>query len=102
MTTGRHLTVVSRDSEVPVEEAMSGKGRSEPRHTGSNVNVSHPPLRERDAARYIGMSVPYLRQARMRARGPAYYRIGRSIRYGVSDLDAWLSTHRVTTRDQAA
>jgi predicted DNA-binding transcriptional regulator AlpA len=48
------------------------------------------------------MSTPFVRQARMRAKGPAYCRIGRSIRYRVSDLDAWLAAHRVVTRDQAA
>jgi predicted DNA-binding transcriptional regulator AlpA len=47
------------------------------------------------------MSVAFLRQARVRARGPAYFRIGRSVRYRLSDLDAWLSERRVTTRDQA-
>jgi hypothetical protein len=58
-------------------------------------------LHETDAARYIGMSVAFLRQARIRARGPAYFRIGRSVRYRLSDLDTWLSLRRVTTRDQA-
>jgi hypothetical protein len=36
------------------------------------------------------------------AKGPAYFRTGRSIRHRVSDLDAWLAAHRVVTRDQAA
>jgi predicted DNA-binding transcriptional regulator AlpA len=58
-------------------------------------------LHEADAGRYIGMSVAFLRQARVRARGPAYVRVGRSVRYRLSDLDAWLSERRVTTRDQA-
>jgi hypothetical protein len=31
----------------------------------------------------------------------ALVRIGRSVRYRLSDLDAWLSERRVTTRDQA-
>lgn len=59
-------------------------------------------LHETEAARHIGMSVAFLRQARVRAKGPAYFRIGRSVRYRVSDLDAWLSLRRVTTRDQTA
>jgi hypothetical protein len=57
-------------------------------------------LHEADAARYVGISVAFLRQARVRAKGPAYFRIGRSVRYRVSDLEAWLSDRRVTTRDQ--
>ena len=52
-------------------------------------------LREPDACRYIGMSIPWMRQARMRGCGPAYLRIGRAIRYRISDLDAWLETRRI-------
>jgi len=52
-------------------------------------------LGERDAARHIGYSVQYLRDARRNRRGPAYIRVGRSIRYLPRDLDAWLDAHRV-------
>jgi len=38
------------------------------------------------------------RFARWRGVGPQYYRIGRTIRYDVRDLDAWLELHRVETR----
>jgi len=31
----------------------------------------------------------------MRGRGPAYIRIGRSIRYRIADLDRWLEQHKV-------
>ena len=57
---------------------------------------------EKEAARYIGMSVAFLRKSRMEGRrknrtpGPPYLRIGgRSIRYSLRDLDAWLLEHRV-------
>lgn len=56
-------------------------------------------LREADAATYLGMSRAWLRQGRMRMRGPAYVRSGRSIRYLTRDLDAWLAQHRVDTRE---
>lgn len=56
-------------------------------------------IQERDAARYIGMSVAWLRQGRQRGRGPAYIQAGRAIRYRVSDLDAWLDAHRVQTSE---
>ena len=69
---------------------------------GRNPVLGNTPLRDPEAARYIGMSTAFLRQARMRAKGPAYFRIGRSIRYRVSDLDRWLAARRVVTRDQAA
>ena len=52
-------------------------------------------LNEADTARYIGMSRVWLRISRMRGIGPAYIRIGRAIRYAVSDLDKFLENHRV-------
>lgn len=54
-----------------------------------------PVLTEKDAASYIGMSIFYLRQRRMRGGGPSFLRFGRSIRYQLADLEAWLSGHRV-------
>ncbi len=56
-------------------------------------------LREADAGRYLGMSRAWLRQGRMRGRGPSYIRTGRSIRYRITDLDVWLDAHRVETRE---
>lgn len=58
-------------------------------------------LTEKQAATYIGMSVPYLRCDRMnghregRTPGPPFVKIGRSVRYLRTDLDAWLMAHRV-------
>jgi predicted DNA-binding transcriptional regulator AlpA len=56
-------------------------------------------LTEREASPYIGLSRAWLRQSRMHGRGPAYIRIGRSVRYLVRDLDAFLEAHRVVTRE---
>lgn len=58
-----------------------------------------PTLSERDAARYIGFSGSYLRNSRKANRGPAFIRVGRSVRYVVTDLEAWLNRHRVETRE---
>lgn len=58
-------------------------------------------LDEREAAAYISMSEAYLRSDRYRGHvggrtpGPAYLRLGRTIRYRRDDLDAWLAAHRV-------
>jgi predicted DNA-binding transcriptional regulator AlpA len=56
-------------------------------------------LTETDAAPYTGYSQAFLRQSRQRGRGPAYIKVGRSVRYRIEDLDAWLNAHRVETRD---
>lgn len=58
-------------------------------------------LTELEAAAYIGMSRSFLAQDRMlgqynnRAAGPKYIKIGRSIRYLMTDLDSWLTSRRV-------
>ena len=50
---------------------------------------------EQETANIIGMSVQFLRQSRMdgaranRTNGPPYFKIGRSVRYKVSDLTKW-------------
>lgn len=56
---------------------------------------------EKQTAQIIGMSVQFLRQSRMdghranRTSGPPYHKIGRSVRYKVGDLIAWIERHRV-------
>ncbi|HJS88688.1 MAG TPA: hypothetical protein VJ738_01845 [Steroidobacteraceae bacterium] len=63
---------------------------------------------EEAAAAHIGMSVSYLRMDRLRGNvgnrtpGPAYYKIGRSVRYDVRDLDTWLEGRRVDRTPQVA
>jgi predicted DNA-binding transcriptional regulator AlpA len=57
-------------------------------------------MQDRDAARYIGMSVSFLKQSRMNGDrenhtpGPPYVKIGRSVRYLRDDLDRWLEQYR--------
>ena len=57
-------------------------------------------MTELEAARYVRMSQSYLRQSRMdgdrenRTPGPRFLKIGRSVRYLVDDLDAWLEQFR--------
>jgi excisionase family DNA binding protein len=60
------------------------------------------PVKEPEAAEHVGQSIPTLRKWRREGKGPAYLRIGRSIRYRPSDLDAFLTRHRVETRDSRA
>ena len=57
-------------------------------------------LTEQQAASYLSMSRSFLRQGRMngdrenRTPTPPYYKIGRSVRYKISDLDTWLEQFR--------
>lgn len=69
-------------------------------HTREPV-TTHPlqTVDERDAAQFIGFSTSYLRHARMRNVGPAYVRVGRTVRYTTEDLQRFLDAHRVETRN---
>lgn len=48
-------------------------------------------LNEVEAATYLRLSRSFLRQARCRADGPAYVKLGRSVRYRLPDLNIWLA-----------
>ncbi len=56
-------------------------------------------LTERDAAKYLALLRPYLRKARRVGGGPAFIQVGRAVRYRVADLDHFLYTRRVETRE---
>jgi hypothetical protein len=52
-------------------------------------------LNEHDAAKYVGLAVQTLRNKRFRGEPPIYYKISRSVRYRVEDLEKFLMKHRI-------
>ena len=58
-------------------------------------------LTETEAAKYIGMSVPFLRNGRCkgvvgnRTPAPPHLKLGSHVRYERTDLDTWLDARRV-------
>ena len=60
----------------------------------------------KEAAEYIGMSPSFLSQSRMtgplknRTPAPPYVKIGKSVMYRRSDLDAWLDSLSVETHER--
>lgn len=60
-------------------------------------------LTERETALYLSVSRAYLSAARVRhSGGPPFVRFGRTVRYLVSDLDAWIVDNRVTHNQDRA
>ncbi len=59
-------------------------------------------LTPQDAAGVLKVSISFLAKARMKGDGPAYIRIGRSIRYREEDLIAWMNTRRRSSREVIA
>lgn len=47
---------------------------------------------------YFGLSQRYLEVSAVRGDGPPMIKIGRSVRYRVSDLREWIDGHRVLPR----
>jgi len=50
---------------------------------------------EKGAAEFTGFAVQTLRNWRFLGKGPPYLKIGRSVRYQLDDLDAFLSDRRI-------
>lgn len=49
-------------------------------------------LTAREAAERLKLSESYLEKARIRGDGPRFVRLGRSIRYRLEDLEAWVAS----------
>lgn len=64
----------------------------------SNTSIfpPRPVLNEKEASQYTGFSVRTLQDWRFRGVGPSYIKIGRSVRYRLSELDAFLVGTLVT------
>jgi hypothetical protein len=58
-------------------------------------------LTAKDAAKFLKVSLSWLAKARMRGDGPAYIKVGRSIRYTEAGLFQWMkSRQRLSTSEQ--
>lgn len=54
-------------------------------------------LTERDAAKILHVSVQLLRKWRAMGTGPKYVRLGRCIRYALSDIESYISSLKCNT-----
>lgn len=57
-------------------------------------------LNERQASEFTGFSIKHLQNLRYRGIGPAYCKIGASIRYIREDLISWIENHRIDGASQ--
>ena len=55
---------------------------------------------DREAAKQLRLSVRALRSWRGQQRGPGWIKIGKSVFYKISAIEAWLKTLERTTRSQ--
>jgi len=67
-----------------------------------NVSVSFSPiLRTSEAASYLKVQPTTLEQWRWSGRGPRFAKIGRNVRYRLSDLDAFMQERVFTSTTEA-
>lgn len=57
-------------------------------------------LNTTQAAEYLSVSVPTLETWRCLGRGPRYCKVGRLVRYRVSDLEAYIESRTVSSTVQ--
>ncbi|MEH2546903.1 putative DNA-binding transcriptional regulator AlpA [Bradyrhizobium sp. AZCC 2262] len=50
-----------------------------------------------DVSALTGLSASTLAKRRMAGTGPAFFKIGRTVRYAAADVDAWIMTRRRTS-----
>jgi hypothetical protein len=98
------IPVVNANEEIEsfiqdLKFQLFGEGRAKMTHPASPAPRD---LDEKDAAKYIGRSVSFLREcryggkSRSKDRGPKYTRVSpRCIRYPVYELDKWLENCRL-------
>jgi hypothetical protein len=52
-------------------------------------------VNDREAAKFLGNKVQTLRNWRCQRRGPAYIKLGRSVRYRIEDLQEYILRSRI-------
>lgn len=55
-----------------------------------------------NAAKRVGLSASSLEKARVNGTGPKYIKLGRSVRYRVTDLDEWVACRVVSSTSETA
>jgi predicted DNA-binding transcriptional regulator AlpA len=64
---------------------------------GSEIMSDKRLLNEREVYQGYGLSIPWLRKARFQRTGPAFVKIGRLVRYRISDIERFLSERVIHT-----
>lgn len=59
-------------------------------------------LRARAVAEMLGVSESWLEQIRLKGGGPPYFKFGKSVRYRIEDVEAWVAAQRRVSTSEAA
>ena len=65
------------------------------------MTTTDPLLSRPEAASYLGLAPATLAKLAVHGGGPPYLKLGRSVRYRKSSLDAWLAVRTVANTSEA-
>lgn len=92
-----HMNDTASPAEPSIEPTLTAPRRKGGPQPGPRRSASpplpSPVLDERNAARFIDYSRWALRKWRRTSAGPQYLKIGRTVKYRISDLELWLNSH---------
>ena len=64
--------------------------------------ANSPAVNTAGAAHYLSLAESTLEKARVSGSGPRYLKLGRAVRYRLSDLDAWMAERAVNSTSEMA
>jgi predicted DNA-binding transcriptional regulator AlpA len=82
----------STEGKLEMTSQLSAETESKPHKSVPTSGIKL--LTPKEAAEMLKVSVSWLAKARMRGDGPAYIKVGRSIRYTEIALQQWLKAHQ--------
>lgn len=59
-------------------------------------------LSVKQAATFVGLSVPTLNRMRVQGSGAPYYKLGGQVRYDPAELEKWMRSRRFTSTSEEA
>ncbi|SFL23902.1 DNA binding domain-containing protein, excisionase family [Pseudovibrio ascidiaceicola] len=63
-------------------------------------SIENALITEAAAADYLGISIRTIQAWRMRGGGPIFVKLGKSVRYRPSDIQAWIEAHLASSTSE--
>lgn len=82
---------------LELQQLINTSVRQAVREELKNISTAPEVMREKEAAKYLGVSANTLRQYRVQGVGPAYSKTGSVITYAKADLDFYLQKSKIKT-----
>ena len=71
-------------------------------NSNGGLNPARSLMKEGEVARWLNMSVKTLQGWRLKGEGPEFEKLGRSVRYSVASVEAWINTRSRSSTSAAS